>query len=444
MKALYFGNIFFLINMGGRVLKRNLLFVLVLIFAIFLTACGSSESKEAEGSSDGTKLDILSWWTAGGEADALNSILEGFEDEYPDITIENSAVAGGGGANSQAVLSTRLQGGDPPAVFQAQGGPDLLRWQSAGYLDSLDDLYEENGWLDVFPEELIEMNSKDGHIYGLPMNVHRNNVIWYNKKVFEENNIEPPKSFEEFFEIAEILESNDIIPLALGNKTPRWATLVFESALLNEFGADGMAELWTGDVDFDSPEMRNALETFSKMLDYTNDNHSALDWQDAAELVINEEAAMHIMGDWESGFFESKNLEPEVDYGWIPTPSSEDIFNVVNDSMGMPADLKNPEEAEKFVSYLGSEDAQRDFNELKGSIPARTDVDLSDFGTYSQSTAEDFKNFKISISLAGGSATSAGFISKVDDIVNEFVTQRNIDNFIDSLNQARPLLDEEE
>ncbi len=425
-------------------MKKSLLLVIITIFAIFLTACGGSESKESSGESGGTKLDILSWWTAGGEADALNAVLKGFEEEHSDIKVENSAVAGGGGANSQAVLSTRLQGGDPPAVFQAQGGPDLLRWESAGYLEPLDDLYEENGWLDVYPEELIEMNSKDGKIYGLPMNVHRNNVIWYNEKVFDEYGIEPPETFDEFFEIAEKLEAEGITPLALGNKTQRWATLVFEAALLNEYSVEDMAELWTGEEDFDSPEMRSALETFSKMLDYTNDNHSALDWQDAAELVISGEAAMHIMGDWETGFFESKDLKPNEDYGWIQTPNSEDVFNVVNDSMGMPTELNNPEEAQQFVEYLGSEEAQKEFNELKGSIPARTDVDLADFGTYSQAAAEDFKDFKLSISLAGGSATSAGFISKVDDAVNEFVTQRNIDNFIKSLEDAKPLLDEEE
>lgn len=427
--------------------KRLSVFGVISILSVILFAC-SSDSDTGGGSSDESsgkaiKLDILSWWTAGGEADALNAVIAGFSEEHPDIKIENSAVAGGGGANSQAVLSTRLQGGDPPVVFQAQGGPDLLRWQSAGYLDKLDDLYEENGWYDVYPKELIEMNTIDGHIYGLPMNVHRNNVIWYNKAVFEENNIEPPTTFDEFFEVAEKLQKNGITPLALGNKTSRWATLLFEAALVNELGVDGATELWAGEGDFDSAEMRAALETFMHMLEFTNDNHSALDWQDAADLVISGDAAMHVMGDWESGYFESKNLEPNVDYGWVPTPAKEQVFSIVNDSMGMPTDLKNPAEAKEFVQYLGSIEAQKDFNKLKGSIPARTDIDISDYGVYSQETAKDFKEFRLYVGLAGGSATPAGFISKVDDAVNEFVTQKNIDNFIDSLNQAKPLLSEE-
>lgn len=424
-----------------------MLLTIIGLLVTMMVACSSNKQasngsgqEKAPPADASVTLDILSWWTAGGEAEALNAVLKGFTQQNPLIKVENAAIAGGAGANSQAVLSTRLQGGDPPAVFQAQGGPDLLRWQDAGYLQPLNDLYEANGWAEVFPQALIDMNSKDGHIYGLPMNVHRNNVIWYNKKVFAEHNIEPPTTFDDFFAIAEKLQANGIVPLALGDKTSRWATLVFEMVLLDEFGVDGAAELWTGKVDFDSPQMRSALETFSRILDFTNDNHSALDWQDAAELVIGGQAAMHIMGDWETGFFESKNFKLDVDYGWVQAPNSDKVFSIVNDSMGMPKDVVNVEEARKFIVYLGSEQAQQDFNKLKGSVPARTDVDISGFSPYSQGAAQDFKEAKINISLAGGSATPSGFINKVDDTVKEFVTQRNIDNFIKSLNQAKSLL----
>lgn len=427
--------------------RKYLLLTIIALLVLMTAACSgnkpSSNGTDQEKGSDtdaSVKLDILSWWTAGGEAEALNAVLKGFMDQNPLIKVENAAIAGGAGANSQAVLSTRLQGGDPPAVFQAQGGPDLLRWQDAGYLQPLNDLYEANGWNEVYPQALIDMNSKDGQIYGLPLNVHRNNVIWYNKKVFADHGIEPPTTFEDFFAVAEKLQAEGIVPLALGDKTSRWATLVFEMALLDEFGVDGAAELWTGNVDFDSPQMRSALETFSRILDFTNENHSALDWQDAAELVISGQAAMHIMGDWETGFFESKNFKLDADYGWVQAPNSEKVFSIVNDSLGMPKGVVNVEEAKKFITYLGSEQAQKDFNTLKGSIPARTDVDLSSFNPYSQGAAQDFKEAKINISLAGGSATPAGFINKVDDTVKEFVTQRNIDNFIKSLNQAKSLL----
>ncbi|GAB2571152.1 ABC transporter substrate-binding protein [Gracilibacillus alcaliphilus] len=423
----------------------------LLLFVLLLTACGSDESNSAnqndnsdsENNGSGTtELEILSWWTSGGEAEALNAVIDGFGEEEPNIEIVNAAVAGGGGSNSQAVLSSRLQGGEPPAVFQAQGGFDLLRWQEGDYLQSLNDLYEENGWRDVFPETIIDMNTIDGEIYGIPMNVHRNNMIWYNKKIFDDNGIEPPKTFADFFEIADTLQSKGIIPLALGDQNPRWSTLLFEMALLNELGAEDFSALWTGNEDFDTAKIRSAVNTFSRMLDYTNENHSSLDWQDAADLVASDEAAMLIMGDWASGFFMSRDLVANEDFGWVAAPGTEDIFNIVNDSMGYPTGVENAEEAEGFLAYLGSAEAQAEFNQLKGSIPARTDIDVSDFSEYSQSAAEDFKNLELNLSLAGGSPVPAGFLSRVDDAINTFVTQRDPDMLINSLEEAKSLLQE--
>ncbi|GGP12076.1 ABC transporter substrate-binding protein [Oceanobacillus neutriphilus] len=423
--------------------KKLIVFLGLFLLMIVTAACGNSDNNNAEDEKDGErKIEILSWWTAGGEADALNTVLDGFHDEYPDIIVENAAVAGGGGSNSQAVLSSRLQGGDPPAIFQAQGGKDLLRWLDAGYLQDMDGIFAENNWDEVFPSEIIDMNKQDEHVYGLPMNIHKNNVIWYDKKLFDELNLKAPETFDELIEVSEKLKDEGVTPIALGDKNPRWTTLWFDVLLLEELGADKYAQLWNGEIDFDSKEVVNAAEKLKTILGYINDNHSALDWQDAGDLIIDGEAAMQLMGDWESGYFETKGWEPNEDYGWVAAPGTQEYFNVVNDSMGFPEGVKDEESAKKLISYMGSKEAQEDFNKLKGSIPARTDVDTSDFSVYSQDAAEDFKNLKITISLAGGSATPAGFLSKVDDAINAFVTQQDVDNFINTLVDAQSLLSE--
>lgn len=428
--------------------RKLALVTLLVITVIVLVACGGKSNSDGDDSrnnndsntSADVKLEILSWWTAGGEADALNAILDGFHEEYSNIQIENAAVAGGGGANSQAVLSSRLQGGDPPAIFQAQGGMDLLRWHDAGYLENLNDVFAENNWGEVFPKEIIEMNSIDGDIYGLPMNIHRNNMIWYNKQIFEELDLEIPTSFDEFIEVSKELQANDIIPVALGDQTSRWTTLWFDVLLLDELGAEKYAQLWNGEISLDDPAVVVAAENLKEVLSFINDNHSSLDWQDATDLIINGEAAMQLMGDWASGYFESKGWEPNEDYAWFPAPGTGDYFNVVNDSMGFPTGVKNAEEAKQLLTYMGSEKGQVDFNLLKGSIPARLDVDTSEFNTYSKSAAEDFKNSQITISLAGGSPVPAGFIGKVDDSINAFVTQKDVDRLIKDLLDAQSLL----
>jgi len=79
------------------------------------------------------KLEIFSWWTAGGEADALQALFDVYHKQYPAVQIVNATVAGGAGTNAKAVLKTRMLGGDPPDTFQVHAGHELIdTWVKSG------------------------------------------------------------------------------------------------------------------------------------------------------------------------------------------------------------------------------------------------------------------------------------------------------------------------
>src|SRR5215207_6901922 len=127
------------------------------------------------------ELEIFSWWTGGGEAAGLEALIARFTEENPDVTVVNSAVAGGSGVNARAVLTTRMLGGDPPDTFQVHAGQELNAvWVAAGLMQPLNDLYEANGWMDQFPQALLDlMSDSEGNIYSVAANIHRSNVLWY-------------------------------------------------------------------------------------------------------------------------------------------------------------------------------------------------------------------------------------------------------------------------
>ena len=182
--------------------KKLLLWPLALLLIFALAACNSKSTSGSE------KLEIFSWWTGAGEEDGLKALIELFKDKHPDIEVENAAVSGGAGTNAKVVLATRMQGDEPPSTFQVHGGAELNEgWVAAGKMESLDALYDEEGWRDKFPASLIELVSKDGKIYSVPVNIHRGNVFWYNKKVFEDNGLEAPKTFDDFFAVADKLQA---------------------------------------------------------------------------------------------------------------------------------------------------------------------------------------------------------------------------------------------
>jgi glucose/mannose transport system substrate-binding protein len=419
-------------------MKRKLWTLAVLILSAFIFVACSSDEDASSDSKDGKKVEIFSWWTGAGEEAGLNALIDLFKEKHPEIEVENAAVAGGAGTNAKAVLASRMQGDDPPSTFQVHGGAELNEsWVAADKMEPLNDFYEEQGWMDKFPKELIELVSKDDKIYSVPVNIHRGNVIFYNKKVFEENGLEAPTTFDEFFEVAEALKAAGVIPLALGDKEPWTATQIFENVLLAKLGPDDYKKLWSGEIGFDDPRVAESAEIFGKMLDYVNEDHASRNWQDATQLVANGEAAMTIMGDWAKGYLaHDLGLETNVDFGYIETPETDGQFMVITDTFGLPKGIDNVEETKAFLAVLGSVEGQDVFNPLKGSIPARVDADPEKYDQYGKDTMEDFKNSSLAPSLAHGSAASEGFLTKANQAVNIFVTQRNVEQLISDLQNA--------
>ncbi|MDY0404805.1 ABC transporter substrate-binding protein [Virgibacillus sp. 179-BFC.A HS] len=421
--------------------------ILLLVLAMVVAACSSSDDdgKSADAGSkkgDGGKnqVEIFSWWTGAGEEDGLLALIDKFQEENPDLKVKNAAVAGGAGTNAKAVLATRMQGNDPPSTFQVHGGEELNKsWVAADKMEPLDDLYKENDWMDKFPKDLIDLVSNDGKIYSVPVDIHRGNVIFYNKKVFEENGIDVPKTFDEFVTAADKLKKAGVTPLAMGDKESWTATMIFENVLLAELGPDDYIKLFKGDIAFDDKRVVESAKKFGKLLDYINDDHASRNWQDSAQLVANGDAAMLNMGDWAKGYFVNDlKLKTNKDFGYFAFPGTEGNFSIITDTFGLPKGIDNPDEVKKFLTFLGSTEAQDIFNPLKGSIPARVDADESKYDEYGKDTMADFKEASLVPSLAHGSAASEGFLTKANQAVNIFVTQKDVDTLIQSLKNAAP------
>ena len=111
-----------------------------------------------------------------------------------------------------------MQGGNPPDSFQVHAGHELIdTWVVAGAMEPITFIFEENGFLDKYPKGVIDIISYQGEIYSVPVNIHRSNVLWYNKKVFDQNGLTPPRTFDEFVSVAETLAVKATTPFALGD-----------------------------------------------------------------------------------------------------------------------------------------------------------------------------------------------------------------------------------
>ncbi len=381
----------------------------------------------------GGEVEIFSWWTAGGEADGLEAMFEVFADQYPQYQIVNAAVAGGAGTNARAVLATRLAQGDPPESWQGHAGQELIgTYVAANQLEPLNFLFEEQGWLDVMPETLIEQISTEGNIWSVPVNIHRANVTWHVPANLQEWGVQPPTTWAEFLTTAETLQAAGVTPLAMGEQ---WTSMhLLETVLLGELGTDAYAALWDGSGDWNSAEVTSALETFNAVLDYTNSDASTLSWDAAAQLVVDGNAAFNVMGDWVEGYFVAQGLSPDAgDFGWAPAPGSEGVFQWLSDSFVLPVGTDNRDGAVAWLSVAGSKEGQDAFNPVKGSIPARTDPDRNLYDAYLQSAMDDWGSNALAGSLTHGVVANDAWKAAIDTALGLFLADRDVATFQQAL-----------
>ena len=83
------------------------------------------------------ELIIFNWWTGPGEKEAADAMYKAYADAYPDVTVVQNPVPGGGGVNQRVVLQARLTAGLPPDTFQTLGGAELKGYVDAGSLAAL-------------------------------------------------------------------------------------------------------------------------------------------------------------------------------------------------------------------------------------------------------------------------------------------------------------------
>ena len=390
-------------------------------------ATAASGEAAAAGTAGGGSLEIFSWWTSGGEVEALDALYAIFKEQYPDVEIENAALTGGAGqgGNMKALLETRMMGGQPPDSFQVHLGRELIDSHVIpGRMEPLDWLYEEEGLNEVFPQELIEIASYDGKPWSVPVNIHRANVMWYRTDILEQAGVEAPTTWDEFFTIAETLKAAGIPALAVAENEPNFSGHVFECILNAVMTPEQYRGLFDGSTSWEDPAVTESLEILNRAYDYANPDYLSTAWGDINDRYVADDGpATMIMGDWTHGVLKSKGF---TNYQWAPAPGTEGKFIVLSDSFGLPVNAPHRDNAIAFLKICGSRAGQDAFNPIKGSIPARTDPDLSVYDEYLLSAMEDFKSNTLVPSIQHGAAAKQSFVLDYAIAINILATGRDV------------------
>lgn len=377
------------------------------------------------------RLEVYSWWTGPGESDGLKAMIEAFGKDHPGITFVNAAVSGGAGSNAKAILASRLMANDPPDSYQRHAGLELQDDVRSGKVRKLTSLYEREGWLKAFPRGLLESLTIDGDLYSVPVNIHRANLLWYSPETLRSLDLAgPPLTWNDFLRQAPEIVAKGKTPLALG---PAWTQKhLMETVLLGELGADRYEMLWNGRIDWRSSEVMAALDTFKRVLSYTDLKSAAPDWQPQLDRVTSGSAVYAVMGDWAYSYLAlTKQLGWRTDFDVVASPGSEGVFDFLSDAFTLPTGSRNPELAEAWLVECGSTYGQNLFNPLKGSIPARIDADPAPYRDYLAWDLQQWRdpNTRIVGSLTHGVVANNAWSAEIDTALGLFLNNGNTAKF---------------
>jgi glucose/mannose transport system substrate-binding protein len=336
------------------------------------------------------EVEVLHWWTSGGEAAAVQELQKMLQSEGH--TWRDFAVAGGAGANAMTALKSRAVSGNPPTAAQVKG-PQIQEWAELDVLTSLDDVAAAEAWDKTVPAVVADIMKYDGHWVAVPVNVHRINWMWCNPDVFKKAKADYPRTWDEFFAACEKIKQAGLIPVAFGGQAWQEAT-AWESIVASVGGPAfyTKALVQADEQALASSTMVKALDIFKKIKAYTDKNAPGRDWNLATAMVIKGEAGMQFMGDWAKGEFTAAGKIPGKDYDALTVPGTDNVFLFNVDSFIM-FDVKDPaaKEAQKAMARLILSPAfQVAFNVNKGSIPVRAGISETPFDAVAIDAMQDF------------------------------------------------------
>ena len=364
-------------------------------------------------------VEVLHWWTSGGEAAALDVLKKDLESKG--IAWTDMPVAGGGGTEAMTVLRARVTAENPPTAVQMLGF-DILDWAKEGALGNLDDIAAKEGWDKVVPTALQQFSKHEGHWIAAPVNVHSTNWMWINKAAFDKAGGKEPANWDELIALLDNFKEQGITPVAHGGQAWQDAT-IFDAVVLS-LGDDFYKKAF---IDLDAEalggdQMKEAFTRLAKLRTYVDDNFSGRDWNLASSMVIEGKAGLQFMGDWAKGEFVKAGKTPGTDFVCMRFPGTQGAVTFNSDQFAMfkVSEDKVPAQLE-MASAIENPTFQAAFNVVKGSAPARTDVPDTDFDACGEKSIKDLADAntagRLYGSMAHGHANPASVKNAIYDVV---------------------------
>jgi len=263
--------------------------------------------------------------------------------------------------------------------FLTADSPDLANWYAgnrmapfvnAGQFMDVSDVWEANGLSDSLASAKASMTI-DGKQWGVPYTYYQWG-IYYNRDVYKAAGVEVPTTWADFVANCETFKAAGIDCVTTGSSALWPIAGIFDYINLRTNGYEFHMDLTAGKIAWTDDRVKATFAEWAKIVPYTTANHAAIDWQDAAALMVQGKAANYVMGNFAVGVFKEGGMTNDT-LGFMEfpeiTPGIPRAEDAPTDTIHITAQAKNVDDAKNFLAFVASAEAQTKWNTAVGQLP---------------------------------------------------------------------------
>lgn len=262
-------------------------------------------------------------------------------------------------------LATVMAADDAPDVFFTWSAGFLKPYVEGGRVYEIGQLLNaDEAWEGRFNEGVFGPVTYDGKIYAVP---HGQTVavMYYNTRLFEENGVDVPTTYEELLKAVDTFKAKGIVPISLPTQDA-WIAGQFLQQLANGVGGidlfDGTV---TGTVKWNDPAYVKAGSLLQELVNHGafQDGFLGMTYDEGRQIFGQEEAAMFYMGSWDINALSDPELPVSKNIGVFNIPPSADgtgnvALGDVDQALAIGANTANPEAAAAYIKMFSDVAAQ--------------------------------------------------------------------------------------
>ena len=379
------------------------------------------------------RLTAISQWSAGSDGAAITALGKRFEERGG--VWQHSPVPGFT-TEMMNKLRAQIMAGDPPACSQLKG-PEIAAWSKIAPTRTLDDLVAAAGYDKVVAPDLARLHRPEGKWIALPLQIYSTNMLFLSKRAMDMAKADKvPVTWADFNTLAENMKAGGVAyPVGNGGTRPDDGQK-FEAALAGISPAVYRSAIMQLDEKaLKAPEVKAAFDQLRKIANWMDPNTAAQHFSTNLKRFVAGEMGMMLQGGWAQGVLVNAGFKLD-DFIITPGPSDngKPVF-LLNADAFIFWQRKEPDlqAGQKLMAELVMNPAiQTMYSQITGSIPVRTDVDLSAAGWSDgqRLTAKALKDAVASnqavLSLAHNMAQENGKTAAMIDVLTEFVKNKSI------------------